>query len=206
MPVQPNDIIVIRDFQTLFQQQILNVYTLRVVSFSGNPGYDLLLEGFEERVVNLVRSLQCPDLVHTRLEVDNLTNGLEFASLDINAPGTNTCANPSPPFVSVGIRLARATKLTRNGYKRYAGIDESNYTDGVLTSASQNAWQANVADVLATGIGPSSSSAQFVFESVIVGRVPVTGAYDLNRVNEVTSAVVQPNVTTQNTRKFGRGN
>jgi hypothetical protein len=42
-------------------------------------------------------------------------------------------------------------------------------------------------------------------EHVIIGRDPATGNYDLNRVNEITSAVVQPEVTTQNTRKFGRG-
>lgn len=206
MPVQTGDYVVIRDYQTLFQQQVLNTYTLRIASFSGASNYINMLTAFSATVVAAVRGEQNPDVVHFRLEVDNLSNGLEFASLDINAPGTGAGTETSPPFVAVSIRLSRATKITRNGYKRYAGIDEAQYTDGVLNAPVVTSWQTNVADLISAPFGfTSGTQYSFGFEPVIIGRDTATGNYDLNRVNEVASGVVQPNVTTQNTRKYGRG-
>ena len=206
MPVQTGDYVVIRDYQTLFQQQVLNTYTLRIASFTGASTYQNMLEAFEQTVVAAVTPLQVPDLVHTRLEVDNLTNGLEFAAVDISVPGTSTPTDPSPPMVAVSIRMTRATKITRNGYKRYAGLHEGQYSEGVLNAGALTPWQANVANLIGAPFGYTSGTIySFGFEPVIIGRDTATGAYDLSRVNEVTGAVVQPNVTTQNTRKYGRG-
>ena len=206
MPLQTGDYITIKDYQTLFQQQVLNVYTFRVNAFSGDSSYDSLLQGFELFFIDTVRSFQAPELTHTRLEVDNLTNGLEFASRDVGKPGSGTGTSPSPPFVTLSIRLSRSTKVTRNGYKRYAGLDEAQYTDGIFQAGTITNWQDNVANVLEAPFTFASGGLwSFTLEHVIIGRDPVTGDYDLARVNEISSAIVQPNVTTQNTRKFGRG-
>jgi hypothetical protein len=206
LAVNIGDYLLVKDFQTMFQQQILNVYTFRVTATPADPTYAGFLDAFENTFVTDIAAQQCDVLTHNRIEVDNLTNGLEFAAKDISVQGGGSCGSPAPPFVCVSIRMSRSTKITRNGYKRYAGLSSTSYEDGVLVTAAVQSWSLQVAALLDNPVSwIDNNSETWTWESVIIGRNKVTGDYDLSRVNEVASAVVLENVTTQNTRKYGRG-
>lgn len=112
-------------------------------------------------------------------------------------PSGDQCAR----FMACGLRLVVGSRLTRHGHKRIFGLYEADVSgDGV---------QAAFAD-LALGI------AQQQLPSMVLGApaltqtlIPVVAAFDgtypVTRFQPWTSVLVDTNVTTQLTRKIGRG-
>lgn len=135
---------------------------------------------------------------------ENLTNGLEFAEyVDPTVGGQSGQSMPS--FVAIKVRLNRNTKLTRNGAKRIAGIPEARVADNLQSLAANSI--SNIEAFYGGSVffnDVANPPDQYTMGTVIVGRtLNAQGVYelDLTRVNDVSSAAVDPFVTTQNTRK-----
>ena len=110
-----------------------------------------------------------------------------------------------PPFVAAGIRLTRSTNETRHGQKRLFVGSETSMAGGAWLTADFLAYEA-IADIMGADLVADS----LPWSPVIVRRFtlapdPVLLPVDGYIYNFVNGAVVNPNVTSQTTRKFGRG-
>lgn len=143
----------------------------------------------------------------------NLGNPLDFHTQDISGnPGVRVGAD-SPSFVSAGVRFPTLNRLVRSGQKRFAGLLESDYVEGVLV-AGVLALIANVADAMLADWLASSDS-HIVCNYVVIGRVcdevdPATGKclqYRLPEPPEVplfyrpNARQINPDVSSQVSRK-----
>ena len=196
------DLIQVVDNQSYLGQQILNVYYYRITSITPllDPYMDVMAEWFDNTVVAAVRELQVNALLHVSREWRNLSNGTDlFTETSVIAGDqSQSAAAFTPSYVSAGFMLQRESLLTRNGYKRFAGIPETSIEGNVYTEGSTfiAAVEAALAADIVVGIAT-------VAEPVIVKRpidVPV-GEYVYSSIGSAQFR----SLGTQNTRKAGRG-
>lgn len=201
--VSTGDLLQIIDKQTYLGQEILNVYYYRWFSVPSvdNTVYEELVTDFGNVIIGEVKELQGELLVHTSIQLKNLSNNVDFYEKPINVTGqraqTNVTALPS--YVSVGFKLIRDSLVTRNGFKRYGGL-----TDGTVNG---NDWAGDPADITAV----ENALSQFlsvglvdVAAPIIPKRPIVPPMGTLYPYSSVASAQYSL-VGTQNTRKAGRG-
>lgn len=118
--------------------------------------------------------------------------------------GTRTAppqAELTPSFAAVGVRLTVGTRATRPGQKRLAGLVEEDLFGQAVHSgiiSLVNAW----ADVVTEDMILGAPSALVTLRPVVVRR-DVAGAPVTHQ--PVTGYLVNPFVTTQVSRKVGRG-
>lgn len=173
------DILQVVDRQTYQGIDVLNVYYYRyiLVAPAVDPIYDSFKDAFVNTVISAVKRIQITSLTHVSLDIRNLTNGIDVKSYAINVAGqaTTTAGIATPSFLSAGFILRRETGLTRNGYKRIAGIPDS-LVDGntfVMPAADKTAIETALAADLNIGVVTS-------FEPVIYrkGTASVPGLYN----------------------------
>ena len=113
-----------------------------------------------------------------------------------------TQSNFMPPFAAGGVRLTVGTRTTRPGQKRFWGLYEEDNSNGDLGSA-YAALLATLAAKFSSQItlGAPVATGNLIPEICRLDGVPevVTARQD------VTGFLVSPYVTTQNSRKYGRG-
>lgn len=197
-----NDVCMITDHQTLFEQDLVNVYFYQVVELLGTVTELEVANAFAVEVIPNIQNVQTTDLRHVRLSVDNITDKVGFAE---NPTGADGFVLPPtlPSYVAASYRLNRATKVTRPGYKRIAGIAELAVIDNAYDLTDPNV------PILEVQLEISISATvdvlnEAILHPVIVGRTPVTGGFDLTRISQVTTCAAQENISTQVSRKAGR--
>lgn len=200
MPALTGDLIRCVDTQRYLGETCLNVYYYRVTAVAGLfDGYlDDLNADWETRVLTPVTALQTDILVHTQREWRNLSNGVDLFVDSTEVPGQETGSSTAPSFTSYGFMLVRESLVTRNGYKRFAGIpdaliDGNNYV-GIAS------WLTDVEVGLASDLTIGLVS---VAEPVIVKR-PIDTPAGEYLYSSIGSASFR-GIGTQNTRKPGRG-
>lgn len=197
------DLIQITDFQTYLGQAVLNVYYYRIVAALGitDAGYTAMLEWFEENVVTPVSEIQSEFLLHDTLELRNLSNGLDIATLITGVNGTGTSADSAlPSYVTVSYKLVRESLATRNGAKRFGGIVEE-HVEGNTWELAGSSFDLAIAEALAMDY---EAGLALVAEPIIVKRpidVPVGTTYTYSSIG----SAIFTRLGTQNTRKAGRG-
>jgi len=207
MAIGPDSIIQLKFFQELLGQQVLNVQYYVVVSETGAV---TSLSGFAEAAYNLYTTtlddLQSNQLIYRRVELYEV-NGIEF---DIYTPDVAETGNVGGEIMSsfnaISIRQVRNSRATRHGYKRLAGVSETIVANGQLTPTAFEA--ANIAgDILfhepQTWVSVNEPTRSILVLPIIWGGNDP--AYPLGRFSTVDAIVVNPWVSTQNTRKVGRG-
>ena len=118
--------------------------------------------------------------------------------------GTRTGVDSSeflPPFVSVGVRLSVANRTTRPGQKRYAGLLEADSDGGIVNSAYKTLLNSNLA-VMTAQMVLGAPIAGMALDPVVVG-LNADGTIRASQV--ITGAVVNNYLTSQVSRRFGRG-
>lgn len=124
----------------------------------------------------VVSPYQSDDISYDGATFENLTNGIDIGSY--SPPTALVGADPSPPeplYVALSFKLVRATRLTRNGSKRFGGIGDANLTTndgsnlaGTVGITAIEDWLATPAEVVVgTGL-------DFVSIPTIV-RIPALG-------------------------------
>ena len=194
------DLIRIVDNQTYLNEPLMNVYWYRVTSVTGftDDGYEAMADWFVDTVVDPVRAIQSDGLLHTTLQVVNMTNGIDFFEENINLPGTiaSGTGEDAPSNLSYGFRLIRESLVTRNGYKRFAGVVDGGMDGNDIAlnptdvTAIEDALSADVVIGIATLAEP-------VIVKHPVGSPPVASYL----YSSIGDAVVAAHVGTQNTRK-----
>lgn len=110
--------------------------------------------------------------------------------------------NFMPPFIASGVRLTVGTRATRPGQKRFWTMVEGDNVDGVLQPSivgPLTTLAAKFSSVIT--LGAPVATGTLTPEIVRINRV--TGAIDA--AQDVTGFLINPQATSQNSRKVGRG-
>lgn len=135
-------------------------------------------DAFTNSVLPDIRGLQTTQYTNTDLITFNLGDPLDFHTFDLaSQAGFRTGIN-SPSFVAAGMRFPTLSRLVRSGQKRFAGLTENDYVDGVLDATAQALVEA-IGDAL-IGNWLATSDSHVVCNYAIINRVcdevdPVTG-------------------------------
>lgn len=199
------DILQITIKHTLLGQNVFNLAFFEVgVGSDTTIPLATYADKMRDSYVATVMPILATDLSFQSLEIDNLTDGVSFASNTSSASG-GTAGNPLPAFNAMTIKLNRATKITRNGSKRVAGLLEQNTEDGIIIlTVAERQQIADWYGESQTYDSNNSGFADMFLDPVIIGRtLQPNGKYalDLSRVNRVTSATSSNVVSSQVSRK-----
>jgi hypothetical protein len=106
-----------------------------------------------------------------------------------------------PPFVAVGVRFVVGTRATRPGQKRVPFVLEGDNISGQLQSGMQG--------IVQTWCGVMTNIMNLGAPAALTGLQPIVVRKDaggfVTAYQNVTGFLVNGNLTTQNSRKIGRG-
>ena len=196
MAIQVGDILRFTACQNLFGETACNVFYYVVAAWTGNLSYSDALDEFLTAVGAKQAAMQSTAVTWEQIKVENVTNGVDFDIKTSGLPSGGTTGDSLPSYVAAGFRLDRETGVTRNGFKRVAGIIEAQVLGNVFTGASDGdtvAYANALNDSLILDVNDE-------LVPVIVGR-NANGTLDLTRINNITTVTIKPNITTQNSRK-----
>lgn len=201
MAIAEGNLLQIVEKQRQANQVLLNVYFYQITNLVGIPTYLQVATAFVNHLWTGDRQpLTSNWLSYEVCEIRNMTNMIDVFEHEVNQLGTSTTTDPLPPNVNTTVKLVRGTLLTRNGYKRYAGIPEGDQANGVLVPARLTAWQT-FADKVAAITNFSDAGEEWSLIPVIVGTDD-DGKRDYSIMNPIEGAVMSTRLGTQNTRKI----
>lgn len=177
---------------TYLGQECVNIYHYMQGALGGDAAE--LADEFDDDVITTMLPVQHTGVVHEGVEVINLDDVADFATLNVNRAGTNAGIAPMPSFVSWSFRLDRATRSVRNGGKRIVGVCEESTSGNSPIAAIEPTLAALAADFAKTLVH-GTSGAEFI--PVIVRRNSAT-------LPDATVAVAGASfvrLSTQNSRK-----
>lgn len=196
---------------TYLGQTILNVY--HAEKFIPAETAESVQEAWQNSVLGALQGLQNTFVINNSVSIFNLGTSTDFTTVTLTgAPGFRA-GNRSPVFVSAGIRYPSLDRDIRSGHKRYSGMLEADYTDGVVIAAVLTLMTAINTALLGDWL--ASSDSRHVANFVIIGRVckttdPVTGKCLVYRLPETdvelkfytpTSALNDTEISSQVSRK-----
>jgi len=197
-----------RFFQEYQSETLLNVqhYIIVAMETSSDDLADYAQPMFEHWSTALAPGQS--NLCYSRRSELYEVNGLDYGvyAADTNVPGTQV-GEPEPSFMSVSIQQVRQSRATRHGWKRFGGITENQVSGQALTSAGLSQWQDIAANLFPFNLTLNSqefpATRSITFQPIIWGGNDPD--YPTGRYSAISSYVVKNVVTTQNTRKAGRG-
>lgn len=210
--VLPNDILEIqlKGVYDTPANRIMNVFHFKCEaegSFVLNDYAQSLIDQWYTDFTGVIQNFTSVLVGWDEVEIRNLSNPLEVfiapPAVDVTGAITGDCL---PPYASWGFIYRRVSTLTRNGYKRFAGVPESMQVNGIPTAGAATTLNASAVFF--------SSAQPYTLESATAAPdVEITLLPEIVRKNEVGAMTLhQPVLTvqfrsigTQNSRKFGRG-
>lgn len=192
---------------TFMQQKIQNVFHFRLVAAADDGYMSAFANGFWQHIKVQWRAVTplSAKLIYTDVTVEALGGSNPFGQYTIpvaEQQGTRATATLfMPPFNAANITFNVSNRNVRPGSKRIAGLVEEDQADGVLNDSL---------------IGLYNTLAVKLIDDVTVADPAMSGIFVIygrennNRPTPVSEPVVgyktSPNVSSQNSRKFGRGN
>lgn len=203
------DVYEIVDESTMIGQKVLNVYFYRLTATpAGFTGAQDVAQAYEDQMLPAVRAAQTTDVLHQSVRARNLFDETDAAELLFSAPGTSG-TDSAGTFEAYPFRLVGNNAAVRAGAKRIPGVDTAVVTDGVVDNVGilsvLNALATKMGDILTFGVGVG------FIEPVIVKRLLVGSNYVLPSsaaeavISVVTEVLFDALVTSQTSRKVGRG-
>ena len=107
-----------------------------------------------------------------------------------------------PMFVGAGVRLSVATRVTRPGQKRFSYLTEAD-CDGTLLLTAYSTLLNTLMTTLAANMVLGAPALAAELQPVVVRKDPTTGLPTASQ--PVTGYIISNNVTSQVSRKAGRG-
>lgn len=203
------DVYEVIDRQTLAGQEVLNVYFfINNEVLSARVAQDLIDKFLTDYMPDILSS-QTGDCLHTEISARNLFNATDRAVNAISLSSGGVATDYQNTFSAIGFSLVQDNGAVKNGSKRIAAVPDQYVTDGVVTDAGYVTILNNLAATLA-------SSLMFgiveTFVPIVVKRIlTLPGIYRLPENyaetvwGRITDAVFNPSVTSQTSRKIGRG-
>lgn len=189
----------------LFGQDVCNVFHYIVAAWTGNVSLEDVIDDFVTTVVTPVKAMQSSSLVYTMISIADAMSPEVYFEKPYTSAGGATSTPSLPSYAAVGFKLVRTDRTTRNGFKRFAGVIEGDVTANALTNPNLSGWTA-IETALAADLTVSGSGGGAATLAPAIVRMSPLDPYQVSEVNLVSSAEVNANVTTQNSRKVGRGN
>jgi len=196
------DLLQLIDNQMYLGQQILNVYYYRVTSVTGLSGTYLsdLNELWLPLVLDKVCNVQLTSLAHVSREWRNLSNNLDLFvdSEVITGDVPMTAGLETPSYVSLGFMLQRESLVTRNGYKRFAGLPDD--------AISGNTWTGSAGDIedIEEALASDLVGGLVTLAEPVIVKRPIVPPVEEYVYSSIGSAQFR-GLGTQNTRKAGVG-
>lgn len=140
-----------------------------------------------------------------RTVFDDLTVDGEYGEYTGDISGTMS-GTPAPSFVSLSVKQIVPSHITRSGYKRIPFIGEDAYGGnannvGIVTKTALETFFGTPVPMALEILGVD---AELTLTPLVIGRtLDIDGHYvlDMDKIQYVTAASLQNNVTTQNSRK-----
>lgn len=206
-----NDVFQITHDMTYLGKNSINVY--HALRTSSVEKANDISDAFQESVLPDLRALQSEKVFNNELRIFNLGDSADFGTSTLSsAPGLRAGTH-SPTFIASTIRFPSLDREVRAGFKRFVGMLESDYTDGVLLAA-PIALLVSIGDAI-LGDWIDSVDAHKICDFIVVKRVcdetdPATGKclkYRLPELDgelvfyEPLTGVVPTEITSQVSRK-----
>lgn len=147
-------------------------------------------------------------LAFQKVFVEDITEPLgeygEYAIPTGEQPGSRDtgAAEGLPTFNAVGVKLVVATRVTRPGQKRFGYMTEADSVSGTVASGLVTAVD-NLMNTIVGGLTLGVPALGMDLSCVICKKDPTTG--ELLESQPVVSWLINPSVTSQVSRKAGRG-
>jgi len=190
------------DFQVFDAQTCLNVHLYELLT--GTATAAQVAVGYVDNVATHMIDMQSEHVTHTEIRVNNLENDEDFASVFPALAGIVT-GEALPPFAAFSIFWPRLSRASRNGWTRIPGVAESQQGDGVLSAGALT----NLNAVAAFMFGWTDSEIGYSTIRRIWRRPQTAEQHPPDGVEQgffpCDTGFGIENVSTQNTRKFGRG-
>lgn len=210
MPITVDSILQWKFYQELSGQQVLNVqyYVVAAEDFGVQT-----LSGFAQPLFELwtdnLAGVQSTSLFYRKGELYEV-NGLEYDAFVPDNATTGTITGEHMPVMNaVSVQQVRATRVTRHGWKRFAGIPDvpSWGANNSLTPTAIAAWEDAVTPLFGEAIVLNRQGSDPVQTITLIpiiwgGNDP---GYPMGRYSLISGISVKANISTQNTRKIGRG-
>lgn len=203
------DIYELIDVQTLAGQTVLNVYFYRQNNLAVTADAQDLIDSYVGQVLPEVAGVQTDNVLHTEIRCRNLFNPVDNAVEAISVAGADTSNEGMTNFDAVGYALSQNNGSVKNGAKRYAGLPEGAQNDGVIDEPVYIALLTTLAAAL-TGtldVGIVGTWLPIIVKRIAEGggdyRLPANAGEAV--FGEIISAVFNPVVTSQVSRKLGVG-
>lgn len=197
--------------QTAFQQQILNTWTYQVTGTFSGISAGAVANAYWQAVKATYRGVIADQYnpyfsaVSVRVLDDPLGDYGEYSVPTGERAGTRSAGTGdlAPVFLATGVRLTVDTRVTKPGQKRFGGLMEGDLTNGVVSGSVVAAIDAlmTVAAIGTLTLGSPALGMDLL--PVVVRRNPTTGLPTASQA--ITGYLVNIQVTSQNTRKIGRG-
>lgn len=212
MDLTVNDLLEITMGMDCLGQEALNCWQYNIQTMPDPVGAVQIAEAWWNHVKTTYRGLFTNDQVHAysfvRIrELNNPVGALAEYSIPFAEQAGDRAAGGAtdqmPPFASAGVRLVVGTRATRPGQKRLPGVTERDQASGFLVNT--GFYLDSVSDLMDVMVAPMilGAPAALVELIPIVTRKDATGAVTAHQ--PVTGYLINDHVTTQNSRKIGRG-
>lgn len=190
-------------------QQVNMVFQYRVIASPLTPSAVVIAETWWNHVKTVTRALAANNAENAfkTVRIRELDNSVgDYAEYDIplaeqTGTRTGTLGDAMPPYVAVGIRLVVGTRATRPGQKRIPFVQEGDNVGGVL-GASLQALVVTWANLMTTNMVLGAPAAGTELDPIVT-RKDANGFVIADQ--PVTGYLINSNLTTQNSRKYGRG-
>jgi len=152
-------------------------------------------------------------VVWSTIRVVNVYDVTDFAENVDNTDNGGSSITPLPPYASIGFRTNWLGQSVHRGYKRFSGITEDVNTNGAVSSemvAGAGAFATVLGSPLDDGIGHWTPvvvkrTKYITDKGTEAYRLPLNEADAAGKIFPALAWNLVSNLTTQNTRKFGRG-
>lgn len=235
MPFAYGDMVEATIKGSYFGQDVNTVlgYTITAANGGGDlPNELTLAEAIADLILEAMRPFVVQGVLWSLVRVKNLTAPFNTAEFPVNVSGTLTsnAEDYTAPFMAVSLTKT-VSGPTKNGFIRLPGASESVVNSGgYIDNTYRTAMAPNLVTLSSGILFDASGTPQAVpygdavvgdgtlVVPVVIGRYTVAqgeagqvpadknvGDYDLARYAVVTSVALDDYVTTQNSRKRGRG-
>lgn len=185
---------------TYLLQRTINVFHYVRDGISGAPDPDLFADAFVAMFNGPVSDAIASGTGWDTLRIKDVNpSGFEFVRLGLGLSGGFSAGDLMPPFVALSFLYQRNNRTTFHGHKRFAGVGEAGQNNGLPTS-SLNTLAATAAAALLSTLTASGLDYLPCIYSKVLNGVPRS-----TPVVNLVKDVIFKGITTQNTRKFGRG-
>lgn len=204
------DLYQIVDAQRIDSQVALNVFFYRRTAavLVGSPAQQVA-DAFDASVLPAILAIQDQGVVHEEIRVTNLYDPTDVYIKLISEAGDLSTTGPASPFDAIGFRLVQDNGAIRNGSKRFAGVEDGMSSAGVITDATTISALIALGVALISGVDigiVANAILPVIVKRILDGttyRLPTNSGEGV--YGNITDALYNVDVTSQVSRKIGRG-